>query len=1382
MFRLHKSKPSKSGEKIDFKLSHLKAQQVPKGWDKLFVSVISSENGRTLAKSTKAPVRNGSCQWADTLSESIWISRDNISKEMEDCFLKLLVAMGSSRSNILGEATVCLSSYMSSSSAVPLSIPLNKCNHGTVLDVKLQCLIPSTKFRDEEPKELNPQIKGLNAKIHDVTIKSKGSDYSGAESVESSSIKDLDSTSSPGEAESRATSFSGSGSQYSYNSVDGSIGKGIFSPTINLRDDRQTPTGRQDSTSSQKSMYQGNMSNSSKNRPEAAEDTFEELRAEAKMWEMNARKLMADLDTLRTDFSDQSKNLANLAAELSAANLERDNLKNEVEQLKLFVEEPTMKQKGLEDSTFEGVRIPDIEKALKEELKFQKECNANLSLQLERSQESNIELVSVLQELEETIEQQKIEIENLSALPSKLSDLENSLQLRMKGNNDLTFQLQQLEESKKSLLVKVQQLDDALEQKKHDIVEVTVPNNKILSDIEMEYESKLSAKEEEIRSLKAKLSESLQQRCNAEPEIACRNGDEASLMREIEELKNKIQELEMDCNELTDENLDLLYKLKEAKKNSRKARASDDGSLAMLKDQCFPSFESEVCSDILENNDDHISIQELENVKIALEVRITKLSEELTGKTSEVANLEANLSSKEKEIGVLQKHQSELEAKVCHLEDEKMQLEEHMEVMLKERDVNSRCLYDLRNDLATLSQRTDSHVSANKVLQRKSSELEKRNHELELHASEVEQEKEQLSVRMSFLEAQLRDLTNERESLLSEQENSESVAARLQEEIMKVKYDMVSASENFEEKLKEMQSQWSEASQECENLRKGNQLLQTATTELTDECSSLQKLNGDLRQKNLELQEYCSLIGTRLKESDKKFIDCSERVELIEKKFVLMREDVVSKEKSLNSELDVLVDENRKHIERGQCLLNQMQIENTEEIQKLQQEIEYLSMKLSASYDEKERIASNAVLEVSALRADKAKLESSFQASNNEVINMRTEYEQKLQDTATELAAFKTNQEKLLKLVEDYKSREVKLKSTLNALELKLTVAEYEKQQLTKESGNLKNQLQQIDQFENEIMALKNDLNSTNSEKERLESALRETSELCEDLKAQKTSYDAKILTMEKEISELEDFKRSRDALEERLLQMESELKEKEASFAQNAEQKNELSHIRRINRQNEQTIQLLEREKNESLTRIQALEEELKLLKEQKRNQISKINRKGLPLHEDQKNNMMKNTSQNRSNRKKSSLKNDRENVKEDPNSNKHQSEVETDSGLLDESVYGAGVDPLSKIQLLETELAKAKEANSKYEVQLNRFMSQGQINHANGRIKSTAEGETVTKEKFERIKSMLEAELRDIQQRYLHMSLKYAEVEAQREELVMKLKAAKVKKGWLS
>ena len=67
--------------------------QVPKGWDKLVVSIVYVETGKTIAKSSKAVVRNEGCQWTETISESIRVSQDDSSKEMEDCFLKLIVSM-----------------------------------------------------------------------------------------------------------------------------------------------------------------------------------------------------------------------------------------------------------------------------------------------------------------------------------------------------------------------------------------------------------------------------------------------------------------------------------------------------------------------------------------------------------------------------------------------------------------------------------------------------------------------------------------------------------------------------------------------------------------------------------------------------------------------------------------------------------------------------------------------------------------------------------------------------------------------------------------------------------------------------------------------------------------------------------------------------------------------------------------------------------------------------------------------------------------------------------------------------------------------------------------------------------------------------------------
>lgn len=78
--------------------------------------------------------------------------------------------------------------------------------------------------------------------------------------------------------------------------------------------------------------------------------------------------------------------------------------------------------------------------------------------------------------------------------------------------------------------------------------------------------------------------------------------------------------------------------------------------------------------------------------------------------------------------------------------------------------------------------------------------------------------------------------------------------------------------------------------------------------------------------------------------------------------------------------------------------------------------------------------------------------------------------------------------------------------------------------------------------------------------------------------------------------------------------------------------------------------------------------------------------------------------------------------------------------------------------------------------------MLSEARHNDSETRRNSKAEAEKAAKERYERSRSSLETELKDIRERYLHMSLRYAEVEAQREELVMKLKAAKGGKRWFS
>lgn len=91
--------------------------------------------------------------------------------------------------------------------------------------------------------------------------------------------------------------------------------------------------------------------------------------------------------------------------QLSALHTEREGMKQEIAQLKIFLDKERANQLASEDLV--AKTMDKTRRELEHEIKFQEQSNANLSTQLTKSLEANIELVSVLQELEGTLEKQK---------------------------------------------------------------------------------------------------------------------------------------------------------------------------------------------------------------------------------------------------------------------------------------------------------------------------------------------------------------------------------------------------------------------------------------------------------------------------------------------------------------------------------------------------------------------------------------------------------------------------------------------------------------------------------------------------------------------------------------------------------------------------------------------------------------------------------------------------------------------------------------------------------------------------------------------------------------------------------------------------------------
>lgn len=731
-----------------------------------------------------------------------------------------------------------------------------------------------------------------------------------------------------------------------------------------------------------------------------------------------------------------------------------------------------------------------------------------------------------------------------------------------------------------------------------------------------------------------------------------------------------------------------------------------------------------------------LKVQQHEISKAELEADCQSLMKELSQKRSEMDKLRADLLSEEEQTNLYIQRQRELEIQVADLQTEKVRLDMSSRTIEGEHEVTSKCLDDLQNDFAVLSSSLDSHVSAKEILERKSAELELEKHNLEKKIILLEDEKLQLQERISVMDVQMRQLEDEQHFCRLELKNSKSLAVNLQKQVRSLEIEMEVHNVGFNQNIQDKQDQLLESQRHCECLKAENQDFQASILRLAEECKILQKLNKELKKKELELHEHSEQVATRLEKSEKCFSDCTKKVEALEENLNSTLEAFTLKEKSLNSELEALHQEYRKEKEKLvllETVSNQMHFETSSEVKNLQKEVESLVTQISVAREEKEKAQTEASFEIASLNANKRKLESALQEVNSklelgehDLNNLDVEFELKAESLRTELAASKkshelliADHERLLKHLANQRTTEEKLKTALNNIELKLTLSDYENQQLREEIANLKVHFQRVADLQDEVSVLKSKLEECRFEKEKLEASFQTISGDYDSLKAEKNSCVEKVLSLQKAMTDYEDCKQKAIALEEKILQMEGALLSKETLSASNADLENELNEVRKVNKKYQQIISELEEQKSECLLKVQALEMDLLKRHNCARKCDSKCSTKdGSPRPADEAN-----------------------------------------------------------------ELAEALNADNVHKIQLQSFSSEELSSEAMADSKISVVGsQAEARERFERTKSSLETELRDLRERYLQMSLKYAEVEAQREDLVMKLKAAKSGKRWFS
>ncbi|KAI3453695.1 hypothetical protein Pfo_010358 [Paulownia fortunei] len=409
------------------------------GGDGLMISVVPTDAGKPNVKSDKAAVRDGSCFWENPVYETVKFNKDPKSGKIHERIYYFVVGTGSSKSGVVGEASIDFSHYAEATKVSSVSLPLKNSKTEAILHVSIQRIQESMDQREIEESE-NEKLQSID---HSLTSQLGNHDMDGT--IRSNSADDVPFNKTVSHAELKANLRASSGSDVTMSSSESS--SGIETPwelQMNNGNIHQEPAGylsslrpqdpKSDATTPiyiehQRSWeWLGNSAleastDDSSSTPretflrqhseEASDIVIEKLKSDLAALSRQAEISELELQALRKQIVKESKRGQDLWREIVCLKEERDALKGECEHLKAFqrrMDEAKTKSNLLID----GMDSQAIVEELRQELNHAKELNANLRIQLQKTQESNSELILAVQDLDEMLEQKNREILNPS--------------------------------------------------------------------------------------------------------------------------------------------------------------------------------------------------------------------------------------------------------------------------------------------------------------------------------------------------------------------------------------------------------------------------------------------------------------------------------------------------------------------------------------------------------------------------------------------------------------------------------------------------------------------------------------------------------------------------------------------------------------------------------------------------------------------------------------------------------------------------------------------------------------------------------------------------------------------------------------------------------
>ncbi|KAJ4877093.1 Myosin heavy chain-related protein [Raphanus sativus] len=775
MFRTGRWRNERNRIKVVFRLKFHATQASELNTEGLILSLVPGDVGKPTARSEKAVVRDGQCRWEIPVYETVKFLKDAKTGKVNQRVYHLIVSTtGSTRGGLVGETSIDFAEYADAIKTCNVCLPLHNSTSKALLHLSIQ-----RQLEFDDPQREEDECENLDKMSHGQDLKSHLSlgDTDEPHSSHPHEEGPFGKAARFAELRRRASTesdstMSSSGSVVIEPTTPEEVAKSLRHPPKQLRSAKNL---FEESEWSGSSSDQGVTTDDkmSKNSSEDGEE-IEKLKTEVAGLTRQADLSDLELQSLRKQIVKETKRSQDLLKEVNSLKQERDSLKED------RVSDKTKMRNRLQ---FEGRDPWALLEETREELDYEKDRNFNLKLQLQKTQESNSELILAVQDLEAMLEErskarprrsdtdededQKALEElvkghvdgnnNTHVLEEKITEMYNEIEVCKRDKEEVEIQMEQLA------------LDyEILKQENHDI-SYKLEQSQLQEQLKMQYECSSSlVNVTELESLEAELKKQSSESLSRIKEL------ETQMEILEEEMEKQAEVFEADVDAVTRGRVEQEQRAIQAEEALRKTRWRNASVAGKLQDEfkrlseqmdsMFASNEKMATKAMAEANELRTQKRELEEMlknaneelrenQDAYEAKIHEVSEKLSQieRREEDLNHEIQVLKDETENLKKDKHslmlqaenlRVELERRIESMREESESLAEELEAVKRIKDEKEEAITQLETELETVRAECDDLKHS---LSENDSEMEKHKKQVVQVKGEVKKKEEAIA-------------------------------------------------------------------------------------------------------------------------------------------------------------------------------------------------------------------------------------------------------------------------------------------------------------------------------------------------------------------------------------------------------------------------------------------------------------------------------------------------------------------------------------------------------------------------------------------------------------------------------------------------------------